>query len=461
MTGFDPLHQLKRWGLAALAFCAWIIVPAAARATTMTFQSTGAEQTFTVPAGVTSVYVVAIGGPGGTGLGTGGGSGGKGAKTAADVAVTPAETLYVEVGGAGGNAAGIVPAAGGFNGGGVGPTCGPCDGGGGGGGASDIRTVSAAGSESSSLESRLIVAGGGGGGGGEGSVAGGAGGAAGHPGLPSLSSCTGPCGGGAGTTSAGGSGGLSGSGCPEDGSDGVLGVGGAGAGGGTGECNDGGGGGGGLYGGGGGGAGITGAQGTGGGGGGSSGFGSATTHTSISPSTTTSPSITITYAPGLTVAKGGTGAGTVTSSPAGISCGTACQHKFQSGTVVTLAEKSASGSRFAGWSGACKGTGPCKTTLNGNSNVGATFTKTIPPPRTTITGLNTKRAKRKVTLDFKGSGGVGALHFRCKLDSRGWKGCTSPKTYKRLSRGSHTFKVRAVDARGKTDPTPAKLTFKI
>jgi hypothetical protein len=171
--------------------------------------------------------------------------------------------------------------------------------------------------------------------------------------------------------------------------------------------------------------------------------------------------ITITYAPGLTVAKGGRGAGTVTSSPVGISCGTACQHTFQAGTVVTLTEKPARGSRFVGWSGVCQGTGTCKTTINGNSNVNATFAKIIPPPGTTITGMKTSSAKRKATFDFKGSGGVGALHFRCKLDSRGWKSCSSPRAYTGLSRGSHTFQVRAVDARGKTDPTPAKRTFTI
>jgi len=30
-----------------------------------------------------------------------------------------------------------------------------------------------------------------------------------------------------------------------------------------------------------------------------------------------------------------------------------------------------------------------------------------------------------------------------------------------LKRGSHTFQVRAIDARGRADPTPAKLAFKI
>ncbi len=42
----------------------------------------------------------------------------------------------------------------------------------------------------------------------------------------------------------------------------------------------------------------------------------------------------------LTVAKAGTGSGTVTSSPAGISCGADCSEPYNSGTVVTLSRRS-------------------------------------------------------------------------------------------------------------------------
>ena len=37
----------------------------------------------------------------------------------------------------------------------------------------------------------------------------------------------------------------------------------------------------------------------------------------------------------------------------------------------------------------------------------------------------------------------------------------SPKTYRNLKLGKHTFKVRATDPAGNTDPTPAKRSFKI
>ncbi|MDD5559066.1 choice-of-anchor tandem repeat GloVer-containing protein [Candidatus Methylomirabilis sp.] len=78
-----------------------------------------------------------------------------------------------------------------------------------------------------------------------------------------------------------------------------------------------------------------------------------------------------TYA--LTVTKAGTGSGTVTSSPAGISCGTTCATTFANGATVTLTATPATGSTFAGWSGACTGTGACSVTLDAAKSVTATF----------------------------------------------------------------------------------------
>jgi len=79
-----------------------------------------------------------------------------------------------------------------------------------------------------------------------------------------------------------------------------------------------------------------------------------------------------TYA--LTVSKTGTGSGTVTSSPAGINCGTDCTELYNSGTVVTLTATPATGSTFTGWSGACTGIGACAVTMNAAKSVTATFT---------------------------------------------------------------------------------------
>ena len=78
-----------------------------------------------------------------------------------------------------------------------------------------------------------------------------------------------------------------------------------------------------------------------------------------------------TYA--LTAATAGTGAGTITSTPAGINCGIDCTEIYNHGTVVTLAEAASTGSTFTGWSGACTGTGPCSVTMDAAKSVTATF----------------------------------------------------------------------------------------
>jgi len=77
----------------------------------------------------------------------------------------------------------------------------------------------------------------------------------------------------------------------------------------------------------------------------------------------------------LTVTKSGTGAGTVTSSPAGVSCGSDCTESVTAGATVTLTATPASGSTFSGWSGGgCGGTGTCTVTVNAATSVNAAFT---------------------------------------------------------------------------------------
>ena len=87
----------------------------------------------------------------------------------------------------------------------------------------------------------------------------------------------------------------------------------------------------------------------------------------------------------ITVQKSGSGSGTVTSSPAGINCGSDCNETYNSGTGVTLTAAAASGSTFQGWSGGgCSGTGTCMVTMDASKTVTATFTL-IPPTQYTLT----------------------------------------------------------------------------
>ena len=78
--------------------------------------------------------------------------------------------------------------------------------------------------------------------------------------------------------------------------------------------------------------------------------------------------------PTLSVTKSGSGAGTVTSNPPGIDCGQTCSHAFYFYNDVVLTASAASGSSFAGWSGAgCSGTGTCSVTMSSDQSVTATF----------------------------------------------------------------------------------------
>ena len=131
----------------------------------LTFNYTGSEQTWMVPAGVTSITVDLAGASGGNGSSNYNSTtdaGGAGGRVQGVLNVTPGQTLYIEVGGQGvsGDLTNIPP--GGFNGGGAGDGgydffFGASFTGGGGGGASDIR------SGGNALSNRAVVAGGGGG----------------------------------------------------------------------------------------------------------------------------------------------------------------------------------------------------------------------------------------------------------------------------------------------------------
>jgi hypothetical protein len=272
---------------------------AAAATTSTTFGGTGAEQTFTVPSGVTSIHVVAQGGSGGEpDAAFRPPAGGAGGQVTADLAVTPGETLYIEVGANGATSSSSAS----FNGGGGGgcslsePFFGCA---GAGGGATDVRTIAR--TAGGTLDSRLIVAGGGGGGGNfTRSLH--QGGSAGYP--AGQNGVTDPLDGGGQTAGGGGGGGsqsgpggggptgpFTGFGCAgTGGSPGVLDTGGGGGTGTAGDTTGGGGGGGGLFGGGGGGVGC---NLSGGGGGGGSDLvpdgGTATTSYAA-------PSVTITWA---------------------------------------------------------------------------------------------------------------------------------------------------------------------
>nr|MDQ3822747.1 Ig-like domain repeat protein [Actinomycetota bacterium] len=55
----------------------------------------------------------------------------------------------------------------------------------------------------------------------------------------------------------------------------------------------------------------------------------------------------------------------------------------------------------------------------------------------------------------------GGSTFECSLDGAAWASCTAPATYSGLAGGDHTFEVRATDAVGNTDGTPATRSWTV
>ncbi|MDQ2909753.1 MAG: hypothetical protein M3R39_01855 [Actinomycetota bacterium] len=55
----------------------------------------------------------------------------------------------------------------------------------------------------------------------------------------------------------------------------------------------------------------------------------------------------------------------------------------------------------------------------------------------------------------------GGTSFSCSLDVDRFAPCDSPQTYGGLANGAHTLRVRATDAAGNTDPSPASYTWTV
>jgi hypothetical protein len=434
----------------------WAVAPAQAT-TTQVYEASG-EHVLVVPAGVTSMDVLLIGGHGGA---AGTSPGGAAAEVGGTIGVTPGTTLYVEVGGVGKDES--AGGAGGFNGGG--------SGGAGGGGASDLRTMSLG--SGLSPDTRLVVAAGGGGAGATGGSLGGLGGDAGEQGGEAEG---GYPGGLPGTSTEGGEG-TEGCFSPQGtGEDGGLGFGGDG-----GDSEEvtgpGGGGGGGLYGGGGGAGSCN--VGSSGGGGGSSLMPLDGFFEIAAPEQ--EPLVELTYTlppPSISIASPTNGA--VYAQAQTVNSAYSCTAP-EGTSVKTCAGPVATGALID-----TSTPGPHSFTVNAEDNDGETATKTVnytveakkteesgkggsvtpppPPPPDTVIGSHPKgtikTTKQKVSVRFSFSSASAGASFECRLDKGAFAPCSSPKSYK-AKIGKHTFSVRALTAAGGADQSPATFTFKV
>jgi hypothetical protein len=400
--------------------------PGSASAVISTFESTGAPQTWTAPAGATKATFDVHGA-----AGSASSPASRGGRATATLPVTgSSQEFVVYVGGRGVEWA----PTGGFNGGGASNRH-P------GGGASDVRVGGSA------LADRVIVAGGGGGG---------------------TTNCIAPSGSrGVGGGLVGGNGvydqvcftlfgALPGTGGTQTG--GGTNAGDAGAGGSFGvggRSLNGGGGGGGYYGG-------AGGHSTGEGGGGS-GFGPPDV---AFESGVRAGDGLITVSPHFPfeILVVGSGTGRVVSSPAGIDCVSAspsgCSAEL-AGDEVTLQATADADSTFVGWDGAgCSGTADCVIAVDAAQTVRATFA-TLTPPETEITAAPAARGSDpRPQVAFSTS--TPDATFECSLDGAPFTSCTSPyRPPEPLADGPHTVAVRAVSHMLVPDPSPAVASFTI
>jgi len=134
----------------------------------------------------------------------------------------------------------------------------------------------------------------------------------------------------------------------------------------------------------------------------------------------------------LSVTIAGNGAGDVTSNPAGIKCGnvgnpfnpfTLCSASFAAGTLVTLSPAPASGSTFAGWNGACLGTGVCSLAMSAAQSVTATFNSTTEPdfllsPASTVLNMQPGgQATDAITIAPQNGSFASAILLSCAVSS--------------------------------------------
>lgn len=98
-------------------------------------------------------------------------------------------------------------------------------------------------------------------------------------------------------------------------------------------------------------------------------------------------------------------------------------------------------------------------TMVDGQGVGSIRQSDTAPPETTITsGPDGPTSDATPTFAFSSEAGAS---FECRIDGAGFSPCTSPLTTAPLADGAHSFAVRALDAYGNIDPSPAGRSFSV
>ena len=102
------------------------------------------------------------------------------------------------------------------------------------------------------------------------------------------------------------------------------------------------------------------------------------------------------------------------------------------------------------------------TDAAGNVGPAASYTWTVDTaaPHTAIVGRPSELTN-STRATFAFSAGEAGARFECSIDGGAYVICTSPREYAGLAAGQHQFSVRATDAAGNTDASPATHTWTI
>lgn len=93
------------------------------------------------------------------------------------------------------------------------------------------------------------------------------------------------------------------------------------------------------------------------------------------------------------------------------------------------------------------------------SNTTSTIRDATAPDTTIVSGPAVTTTSTNATFDF--SSDDGAATFECSLDGGAFATCTDPVTFQNVTVGAHTLQVRAKDAAGNVDPTPASYAWTV
>ncbi|HEX9696755.1 MAG TPA: Ig-like domain-containing protein [Actinomycetota bacterium] len=163
---------------------------------------------------------------------------------------------------------------------------------------------------------------------------------------------------------------------------------------------------------------------------------------------------------------------TITGGPSGTVSDTHAVFTFTSSDAGSTFECSLDGAAFAACTSPATYTGlvPGSHTFSvratdpaGNTDPSpATRTWTIddsPPETTILTGPSGTVGSGDATFTFTSDDATAT--FECQIDGAGYAACVSPKSYTGLTTGEHTFHVRARDAAGNVDASPAARTWTV